>query len=129
MNSIFTSSLIAPNGTQNGNQDTWGNVKIPRIESLSNDTPKVGQWYPVPEEEVVYTSLVGIPVKAVSKTANSTFIIQASYFSLNCPDGPQWVANENEIVWSRSNWSISEPLGGYIQGTKKSAHGVGASRF
>ena len=48
-------------------QNTWGNIKIPRIEALDQDLKDDNGWIKVPMKEVAYSSLVGIPSVGVAK--------------------------------------------------------------
>jgi hypothetical protein len=114
-------------------QDTWGNIKIPRIERLTSSIPQFDKWYTVLKENVSYSSLVGVPVKGIPEGGNSSFVIQASYFSLKCPKGPKWVATKDEIVWSNTNHITSQStgsgIGWYVKGSKQDVIGTGSSRY
>jgi len=56
VDSLFGSSILAPISAQESNMDSWGNPKIPILESL-NDTDVRG-WSIVPKNSS-YSSLVG----------------------------------------------------------------------
>ncbi|EON61763.1 hypothetical protein W97_00979 [Coniosporium apollinis CBS 100218] len=64
--------------------DTWGNVKIPMMESLNTSSTSDG-WHAVDANSSVYSSLIGIPVSAVADRANTTFSLETSYWALDCP--------------------------------------------
>jgi hypothetical protein len=132
INAVYLSSLIAPNQTQSGTQDTWGNIKVPRIESLTPNSPQSNQWYPVPSTGISYSSLVGIPVAAIPNRGNSTFIMSSSYYSLSCPKGPELIPSDNEVVWSdadHTNSSTTGGIGGYVKGSHQPVIGTGSSRY
>jgi hypothetical protein len=80
-----TSSLSSTKGSG----DTWGNTKIPWIESLDPSTAKADGWYPVPQlnSSDNFTSLIGIPLSMISDANNLTtsFSIETSYWTLSCP--------------------------------------------
>jgi hypothetical protein len=82
---VYLSSIISLNSTQNGPQDSWGNIKVPRIESLKDVLPDADGWKVLPEgPPVSYSSLVGVTVANVSARGNSTFVM-TSYFELSWP--------------------------------------------
>jgi hypothetical protein len=69
--------------------DNWGNMKVPRIESLDSSTADAQGWYPVPQlnSSDDFASLIGIPLSMVSHGSNITtsFNIETSYWTLSCP--------------------------------------------
>lgn len=89
--SLFLSSLGAPNATKQSSLDTWGNVKVPIIELLPgyNGTDSK-EWIPLEKTDIrsnlTYSSLIGIPVGAISQDQNSSFTIETSYLNLDCND-------------------------------------------
>jgi hypothetical protein len=121
---VYLSSIISSNSTQNGPQDSWGNIKVPRIESLKDVLPDADGWKVLPEgPPVSYSSLVGVTVVNVSTRGNSTFVMTSSYFELSCPNGPQLLPWDDEVVWSRANGT------GYLRGSGQTVQGIGYQRF
>lgn len=98
VNSVFSTSLIAPDEVQNATFDLWGNVKIPRLESL-DVLPDSNGWRAVPLLNVSYSSLVGIPIANIPKVGNSSFVVQSSYYEFSCPDDPLLLPASEEIIW------------------------------
>ena len=66
------------------NQDLWGNVRFPAIESLEHGDVVSG-WINSPEDNnLTYPSLVGAPVDALSSLGNTSFTLPASYLFVSC---------------------------------------------
>ncbi|KAJ9641910.1 hypothetical protein H2199_005124 [Coniosporium tulheliwenetii] len=63
--------------------DSWANLKIPMLESLGGTA--VDGWLPVTSNATVYSSLIGVPVSAVSMRDNATFAMETSYWTVDCP--------------------------------------------
>jgi hypothetical protein len=68
--------------------DSWGNVKIPRLELFTNQEPDRNGWTDVskvPSLEV-YSSLLGLPIVNLPDThdGSTTFIAGIAYVSLSC---------------------------------------------
>lgn len=86
LNSLYLTSLIAPQTVKTSPVDQWGNVKIPMISQLdpaikANDSG----WYAFQSgADLPYSSLIGIPSIGVSQTGNTTFNLETSYFELDC---------------------------------------------
>lgn len=98
MNAVYRASIIAPNATMSAPQDTWGNIKIPRIEALEQTPRGSSEWIKVPKKDVAYSSLVGIPSIGVAPSGNSSFIMECSYYDLACED-PVQVSESEEVSW------------------------------
>ncbi|EPS35900.1 hypothetical protein H072_10642 [Dactylellina haptotyla CBS 200.50] len=83
--SIYVSSLLGSAVTKAQTVDSWGNVKIPLIESLEGNKTAVSdpeRWYTPPQQNITYSSLLGNPV--TNLTTNSTTMIQSGYATINC---------------------------------------------
>lgn len=83
---LYTAALLAPTDTKTGPTDTWGNVKIPRLEALDETTTSKEGWIPVPHRmnPESYSSLVGLPVVGLPDNDKSTFLAEATYLSIDC---------------------------------------------
>ncbi|RDL39988.1 uncharacterized protein BP5553_04328 [Venustampulla echinocandica] len=80
--SMFAAALLSPSDSKTGPMDLWGNVKIPSLSSLQPITG--GDWVTLsPNDSVVYSSLVGIPI-AASGIGTTDLSIESSYINLNC---------------------------------------------
>jgi hypothetical protein len=70
-------------------RDTWGNLRVPRLETVAVVEQSRGEWAQVPEitQPEQYSSLLGVPViglpSAKSRLATD-FTIETSYMSLSC---------------------------------------------
>lgn len=117
VNSIYSATLLAPESVKDSSQDTWGNVKIPKLEVASRFPSSGDGWtaLPVLHSSSDYTSLVGLPVSGGHAQPGSTtlFNIQHSYVSLDCPilyntskDEPWW-KQQLGYVWSSGNGSTT----------------------
>ena len=77
---LYGASLLGPLSTKVLAMDTWGNVKIPMVEHLSNPTQDSEGWYEVGGgNTTVFSSLIGIPTSNLIAEINSTFNMETSY--------------------------------------------------
>lgn len=104
---------------------TLGEIsRVPRIESLKDVLFDADGWKVLPKgPPVPYSSLVGVTVANVSTRGNSTFVMTSSFFELSCPNGPQLLPWDDEVVWSRANGT------GYLRGSGQTVQGIGYQRF
>jgi hypothetical protein len=84
--SIYMTALITSPRQQNSSQDLFGNVRIPSLDSL---TPPLAigneSWTTVEyNQEVPYSSMLGIPVVGIPVTGNLSFKITSRYLAINC---------------------------------------------
>ncbi|KAK1712924.1 uncharacterized protein BDZ83DRAFT_756928 [Colletotrichum acutatum] len=101
VNTLFLGSLAAPDAVKSSKVDTWGNVKIPMIEYLTNHY-KLNEdgWITLEQYkgDIVYSSLLGIPVANVSQRHRSSFTLKTSYLMLNCTELRMFAENAHEEV-------------------------------
>ncbi|ORY57765.1 uncharacterized protein BCR38DRAFT_448607 [Pseudomassariella vexata] len=93
-------------------EDIWGNVKIPRLECLSEvvfgedgsgrDATKV-------HEVECYSSLIGLPVVGLSGRDTADFILETSYVSLACNEAKN--VSKDELWTSRTYENQPDPDG------------------
>ncbi|RSL61730.1 hypothetical protein CEP54_006127 [Fusarium duplospermum] len=77
-------SMLAARVLQGRNQDLWGNIRVPLIERLTENTSDTG-WIDVSNiTELDYSSLVGVPVLSLPTHGNHTFTFSASYVNPEC---------------------------------------------
>lgn len=84
---VYGATLFQTDKTKLGSEDAWGNVKVPRIESLDAATADRDGWIPFtsPASQVEsYSSLLGIPVVNIPQTGQVGFTFESSYVSLSC---------------------------------------------
>jgi hypothetical protein len=85
---VFNAALLAPPATKLSAVDTFGNVKIPRVEEYeASSTGDKDGWYNTSSDHTTFASLVGIPLTGLNlaDVAEYTTNIQSRYLYLNCP--------------------------------------------
>lgn len=83
VNMVIASMMAAPL-LANRNQDLWGNIRIPAIERL--ETEGATDWIAMPRNDnMTYSSLLGMPVKPLPSLGTTSFILPGSYLSISCP--------------------------------------------
>lgn len=103
VNTLYSASFLSPDNIKMGSQDTWGNVKIPRLESLDSSNQDDNGWIAVSSIPTVesYSSLVGLPVVGRPSDASTTFHLESSYFSLLCTP-PVQSSTDAPAFWSQT---------------------------
>ncbi|KAF4549888.1 Hypothetical protein D9617_19g101930 [Elsinoe fawcettii] len=101
LQSTFTASLLTSSVIKSSPQDPWGNVKIPRLESVRlaagmNDDG----WSEIPDylSPNDYTSLTGIPMSRFppDPQASSTFYMNYSYINFQ---PSHWTIGDQNGTW------------------------------
>ncbi|KAK9422893.1 hypothetical protein SUNI508_04560 [Seiridium unicorne] len=113
INTQFLASLSAPSMVKHGPRDTWGNLKIPMIESFPDFNSKYeGQWLnvPSPATEVQYASMIGIPTSDIPDNGETNFLIDASYWTLDCVDFG-YPAQYDDEYWRNRIWGNGSDTG------------------
>lgn len=134
----FYAALLGTPRVKSSPVDVWNNVKIPAMESLT--TVSTDAWLAVPESpELVYSSLVGLPLWGLPAGMNNTIYIETSYLLLDCqrlgnvpePHGLSLSLTTLYDGGSHANWSgtrvrleSSSMLSNGTGGTTKSGCGV-----
>ncbi|KAI8669601.1 hypothetical protein NCS57_00775400 [Fusarium keratoplasticum] len=112
----FIASMLSARLLQDRNQDIWGNIRVPLIERLPNRAPDT-DWIDLSgAQEVIYSSLVGIPVASLPSNGNHTFTISASYVNVECPtikvlpeyEFPTTVPDFNSSDGSNCQWTMRQ---------------------
>lgn len=98
MNAVYRASIIATNATMSAPQDTWGNIKVPRIEALDQNSKDSAGWIAIPQRNVAYSSLVSIPSVGVAQVGNSSFNMESTYYDLTCEE-PVQIPSIDEVHW------------------------------
>lgn len=81
----YSSTLIQAEKTKLGLEDVWGNVKVPRIESLVETLIDHNGWIPFTSSSSQVescSSLLGIPISGVPITGQTNFGFESSCVSL-----------------------------------------------
>jgi hypothetical protein len=86
---LFGAAMLGSSSSTSLSIDTWGNLKVPWIESLDPSTADTEGWYPIPQlnSSDDFISLLGVPLSMITLASNLTtsFSIQTSYWTLSCP--------------------------------------------
>jgi hypothetical protein len=95
-------------------EDSWGNVKIPRIESLDSSTADPDNWIPFSGGTVEsYSPLIGLPIVGLPDTGLANFTVESSYVTLSClPLGvvsDTSILNESVAITSSTTFIIFFP--------------------
>ncbi|GAB7348218.1 hypothetical protein MBLNU459_g6215t1 [Dothideomycetes sp. NU459] len=116
-NALFSAMLLAPESVKRSPRDTWGNMKIPRLETIANGVKAADGWTDVPTLSSAenYTTLVGLPMAGISQDANidQTFAVEHAYMTLDCPVAynttyrNEWWREQLGLVWSYDNGSAA----------------------
>lgn len=85
INALYIGSLVAPLDIKTGAQDTWGNIKIPRFETYNQTLDDEG-FATVPEEDVDWISLLGLPVAGLDPSRDTNFTMTTWYHNMECSD-------------------------------------------
>ncbi|KAL4787079.1 hypothetical protein BJX76DRAFT_354491 [Aspergillus varians] len=81
MASILATNLLAPPTIRTLSMDLWDNVKIPYYKHLPG-SPDAAGWGAVSNQTLEYSSLIGIPVMALTRAGNASFTLKSTYFDL-----------------------------------------------
>lgn len=82
----FGAALASSNDVKTAGQDSFGHVKIPMIESVSN-FPDDDGWIDVSDESALYSSLSGLPIASndpFGHHSNFSFNLTTSYMYTDC---------------------------------------------
>lgn len=83
---IYSTSIIAASTGQNLSMDTFNNIRLPAIKYLGNQTNLTG-WVSIPESNIIYSSLTGIPITGLDSPGNISFLMNTSYYDLTIING------------------------------------------
>ncbi|KAJ9656207.1 hypothetical protein H2201_008619 [Coniosporium apollinis] len=128
IDSTYVSSLLAPENVKLASQDTWGNVKIPRIELLNTSFGNAEGWISVPPATKAeqYSSLAGLPIVGLPSNGDSIFKVESSYLSLQCSDYLERSTQDGSweqalgVIWTgKTNRSQTNPF--YDSSTRRPA--------
>jgi hypothetical protein len=90
VDALFLSAMAAPPTMKASSSDTWGNLKIPMLETIPGYPEERAQtWLSVDAGNThsppVYSSLLGAPIANIPNRGNTKFNLETSYWVLNCP--------------------------------------------
>lgn len=85
---LFMSALTSNEAIKRGPQDQFGHVKIPLYADVRSGSINTNEsiWHDVPlqDEQVVWSSLQGIPIKGIPQHGQSNFILNTAYVGASC---------------------------------------------
>ena len=84
--SIYVTALTSSRRQKNSTQDLFGNVRIPSIDSLRPNISAGNESFITVDynQEVSYSSLLGIPVVGIPVSGNISFNIVSRYLAIDC---------------------------------------------
>lgn len=88
---IFVAELLSPTVNKISPMDTWGNARIPMLESLDGysevDDDKE-KWFKIDQSKnTTWCSLTGVPHGPRYTVENRTFQMETAYWVTNCQQG------------------------------------------
>jgi len=117
INAAFTTFLTGSPASKTASQDIFGNIKIPILDTLPVNAANSSDWRNVPDtDDVVWSSLTGIPVYQPPSRGVSHFTINTGYMTTDCAvSGQNWTDNYMQSIsnltgisggWSGANFAI-----------------------
>lgn len=105
--SIFLAALLSSTRYQNTSMDLWGNVKLPSYRSVENSTS--GEWKTLPmnTEDVIYASLIGIPVAGLHQSGSSNFTLKARQWDISCNTNKAMGLNESAFGNATATYKLA----------------------
>lgn len=106
VNTIFVGGIIGPLDSKTSPVDTWGNVKIPRIEYYeSRAKADADGWFETTSGSTdSYSSMIGIPVSGInsSRFVKYRTTVQTPYFQTQCsfttrPQSNNWTIPQSMV--------------------------------
>ncbi|KAI0104526.1 hypothetical protein F4814DRAFT_430969 [Daldinia grandis] len=123
INTAFLASLASPQAVKDGQQDTWANIKVPMIDSMPgyiSSGDNTSEWISLPDHipNAQYSSLIGIPTANIPDTGITSFTMETSYWTIQCPelmypkgyDDAYWVNKTNIPTFSGTSQSVVSNL-------------------
>lgn len=87
VNPLYIAALLSPNEVKDGPEDAWGNVKIPRLESLNQSSADQDGWVTIPRSGLSmeeYYGLMGIPVIGRKRDQDARFNLESTQMTVQC---------------------------------------------
>ena len=109
LDSSYLAALMSQTTAQGSPRDTWGHVKVPRIEHYESTSPSGdGGWYSTEDSTPEsYSSFIGVPISGMNSPEFIDYStkIQAKYFHLQCDryldDSDDWDA---QFTFNTTRW-------------------------
>lgn len=103
----YMAALQSSTQTTDSSTDMWGNLKIPDVRYLKayGNITTIGDWVQIDNDtDIVYTSLLGLPVFGLSTSGNMTFNLTSHYWSVDCDRA---VRDDHLLRWWPSDPTLS----------------------
>jgi hypothetical protein len=125
-NQIYISALTATRGMKLASMDTWGNVRVPRLDGLnasSASDPSGWQDVPPVTQPEQYSSLLGIPVVGLpaDRAAAADFTLVTSYMALSCAPWQTFAITSN--AWKPYLGRVWQPPASNLSSSARNATG------
>jgi hypothetical protein len=94
---LYAAALLGSMQAKEGPEDTWGNVKIPYLDTTNLTSSSFGIWTNVTDEPRVpedYFSLVGVPVIGRPQDQDGTFNLETSQLTVQCDSFKKAMVNK-----------------------------------
>ncbi|GIZ44933.1 hypothetical protein CKM354_000811700 [Cercospora kikuchii] len=84
INTVFAAALASTNSSKRGPQDVFGNIHIPMLEAQAHEAGADGWLDMTLNAASTNVALLGLPHIGAAAQANSSFMLETSYFMLDC---------------------------------------------
>ncbi len=96
-------------------RDTWGNVRVPRLDTLKQSMPDHVGWHLVPEitSPEQFTSLLGLPSIGLHSATNDaavTFTMQVSYMLASCRPWATFLLSDSRLDNFKNDYKNISPF-------------------
>ncbi len=83
---LYNFALSSPLEMKLAARDSWGNVRLPRLEFARQAAGTDSYWSPVPKitSPDQYASMFGLPIYQLPPGNAANFTVEASYLLLSC---------------------------------------------
>jgi hypothetical protein len=97
---LYNFALLSPLEMKLAARDSWGNLRLPRLEFTRQAAGTDSDWSPVPKitSPDQYTSMFGLPIYQLPQGNAANFTVEASYLSLSCSP---W----QDFAWTEGGWA------------------------
>ncbi|PGG99034.1 hypothetical protein AJ80_09424 [Polytolypa hystricis UAMH7299] len=80
-NTLYASSVLAPENIKQSLMDSWGNVKIPFLSSIPSPANSSG-WVGVGDDPYPYSALFDVPITGLKRPGNTTLYLNSTNYEL-----------------------------------------------
>ena len=102
INALYSTSLMSSNESKVSHEDLWGNIKLPRPQSLPQ--AGVNQWIEVPYGHRDFISLIGIPLAGKELAGAMAFEVEHMYYEVQCNNVSKIEHTYNQNTSRENDW-------------------------